>query len=655
MARFPRVSRCFGAVGVPLGEEIFLGLGGHNSQVQCTSQAMKIRLTQILNRLSLQTVLTVPFVLQIVGVVGVVGYLSFRNGQIAVSNLATQLRQELTARILQELNVKLKQPYVINQINAYSVLQGDIDVTTGKGEHQLWQQTKVFPFTNLIYCAIEKNGAFLGVGRSAGGIGDTIQISVANRSTSRFIRYYAIDATGRRSFLRSIGNKRYDPRLRPWYKAAKLAGQPVWSEVYLDFDALLPTITANTPIYDNNNGNLLGVCATDLILSEELNDFLRSLRISKSGIAFIMESSGQLIASSTKEPITLGRGENTRRLAARESENQLIRGVSQYLSHYYYDLEKVESASLDFLLDGDRQFLEVVRLRDQHGLDWIVVLAIPEHDFMDQIHRNTMSTVVLCLVALSVTVLIGFLITHWLTQPLRRLSKTAKAIAVGDWDKMVELDRSDVIGELSRSFSSMAHQLQESFNTLEERIERRTFELKQMNQILERLANVDVLTQVANRRYFDQYFADQWHSLAQEQQPLSLLLCDVDYFKRYNDTYGHQQGDYCLQQIAQLLTQSIHRPTDLVARYGGEEFVILMPNTDTNGAEHIAQHIQSTLHATKIPHQDSDWQQVTMSIGVATMFPHSQESHQLLFATADRALYQAKSRGRNGYCVGSHP
>ncbi|MEO1592572.1 MAG: cache domain-containing protein, partial [Cyanobacteria bacterium J06632_22] len=206
----------------------------------------------------LQTIITIPFVIQVIGVVGVVGYLSFKHGQATVDDLAIQLRAELTGRIFQQLEALVEQPDVINQINTNSLLQGDINVSAGKGEHQLWQQAKVFPSTNLIYCATEADGAFLGVGRS--GNGEGLHIQVANAATDRYFHYYDADPTGRRSFLTSKGNSVYDPRERPWYKDAKYQRRATWSDVYLDFDTQLPTITANAPVYDPRDGKFTGVC-----------------------------------------------------------------------------------------------------------------------------------------------------------------------------------------------------------------------------------------------------------------------------------------------------------------------------------------------------------------------------------------------------------
>lgn len=616
---------------------------------------MVSRLTQFLNRLPLKTVLTIPFVIQVVGAVGVVGYLSFKNGQAAVNDLAFQLRSELTGRILQQIQATVEHPYVINQINANSLIQGDIDVSTGRGEYQLWQQAQVFPSTNLIYCATEEDGAFLGVGRFGEINGDNLQIQVANQTTDRYFHYYDADSSGNRSFLRSKGNDQYDPRVRPWYKAAQLKQTATWSDVYLDFDTLRPTITANTPVYSSLDGRFLGVCSTDIILSKELNDFLGGLEISQSGIAFIIEPSGLLLATSTKETITSGKGKNTQLISANESSNALIQGATQFLKTTYESLDSVESAQHNFFLDGKRQFLQVVRFKDQRGLDWIVVLVVPENDFMERIHYNTQITFLLCIAALFVTIFIGLFITQWLTKPLLQLSATAKDIAKGEWQEVTELKRSDAIGDLSRSFSTMTHQLKESFTTLEKRVEERTLEIIQLNQELRGLANIDGLTQTANRRYFDHYLDQEWHRHARERQPLTLMLCDVDHFKGYNDTYGHLAGDRCLQQVAKVLTQNIRRPTDLVARYGGEEFAIVLSGTNTHRGIDLAQKISQTLREVQITHSASEKKHVTVSIGIATVIPNSQSDPHVLVASTDQALYAAKAEGRDCYCVASDP
>ncbi|EGJ34751.1 MULTISPECIES: PleD family two-component system response regulator [Moorena] len=173
-------------------------------------------------------------------------------------------------------------------------------------------------------------------------------------------------------------------------------------------------------------------------------------------------------------------------------------------------------------------------------------------------------------------------------------------------------------------------------------------QLKIANKELERLATIDGLTQVANRRAFDKYFNNEWYRLAREENPLSLVLCDIDFFKRYNDTYGHQSGDECLKQVAQILGEAAKRPGDLVARYGGEEFVVILPSTDIQGAIQVAETIETKLYKKAIPHSGSLVSDiVTVSLGGASTIPSVKSSPDNLFYEADKALYKAKTAGRN--------
>ncbi|HEY9889219.1 MAG TPA: hypothetical protein V6D02_12515, partial [Candidatus Obscuribacterales bacterium] len=210
---------------------------------------MAFRPRRLFKNLPLQTVFTIPFALQLIAAVGVVGYLSFKAGQQNVQELADQVRTELSARIHQQLAEMVEEPYIINQINANSLLRGEINVSTGAGTYQLWQQAKVFPTTNLVYCATASDGAFLGVGRSQGGIGEILQTYQANLDTDRFIYNYDMDMMGQPTLLQKKGTEKYDPRIRPWYIAAQTRREPTWSNIYLDFETLLPTITASTPVF----------------------------------------------------------------------------------------------------------------------------------------------------------------------------------------------------------------------------------------------------------------------------------------------------------------------------------------------------------------------------------------------------------------------
>jgi len=172
--------------------------------------------------------------------------------------------------------------------------------------------------------------------------------------------------------------------------------------------------------------------------------------------------------------------------------------------------------------------------------------------------------------------------------------------------------------------------------------------MKRQADMLRTIALVDGLTGVANRRKFDEELHADYLQCARDQQPLSLLMMDVDYFKKFNDSYGHQAGDECLHKIAQTIKLTLNRPYDLVARYGGEEFVCLLPATDAKGAALIAQHIQQHVHDLQIEHSTSTVDKhITLSIGVATITPINASNPMQLISAADQQLYAAKERGRN--------
>jgi diguanylate cyclase (GGDEF)-like protein/PAS domain S-box-containing protein len=166
------------------------------------------------------------------------------------------------------------------------------------------------------------------------------------------------------------------------------------------------------------------------------------------------------------------------------------------------------------------------------------------------------------------------------------------------------------------------------------------------------LAATDPLTGLANRRVFSERLDQEWKRAARERQPVSLLFIDGDHFKKFNDTYGHQAGDHCIRIIADTLSRVAKRPADLAARYGGEEFVLLLPNTDENGAKGIADYVRSSIESLAIPHEKNGRNGVvTVSIGIATEKPGRSDARQseFLVSRADQALYAAKAGGRN--CV----
>ncbi|MEL6578678.1 MAG: diguanylate cyclase [Cyanobacteria bacterium J06621_12] len=172
--------------------------------------------------------------------------------------------------------------------------------------------------------------------------------------------------------------------------------------------------------------------------------------------------------------------------------------------------------------------------------------------------------------------------------------------------------------------------------------------LLKLNQKLNRLATIDGLTGIANRHYLDEFLIKEWQRGKREQFSLALVLCDIDYFKQYNDCFGHQQGDMCLAKVAQAIAKVVNRPADLVARYGGEEFAIVLPRTSGENAMLVAEKICLQIEALNLTHPNSSVSdRVSLSLGVAAVIPDAQYTKKQLLVTADKALYQAKKQGRN--------
>ncbi|HEY9645455.1 MAG TPA: cache domain-containing protein [Chroococcidiopsis sp.] len=426
------------------------------------------RIVPALSRsLSLRAILILVFTGQIIGAVSLVGYLSFRNGQKAVNDLATQLRRELTARIDRELKGYFAIPHEINRLNADAFARGDIDVVTAsRGEHQLYQQMVVAPTVAFVYCGSQQNGEFFGVLRSPED--GSLQLSYGNASNRFFRSYYSLDVAGDRTYLLRQADKPFDARQRPWYKKAIRLERPVWTDIYIAFTTGLPNITAAVPVYDRSGRKLLGVCATDVVLPEEFRSFLQDLEIGHTGQAFVIDRQGNLISDSTNEPLMVGEGADAKSLPATASESPLVRGTANYLIKRFGGFEAIAgNQRFDFYLNGQRQFLEVVPFRDRYGLDWLIVVVVPETDFMAQINANSRNTIWLCAATLVVAIASSILTSRWLSGPILRFTQASEQIAAGDLDQQVEAAGIVELETLANAFNSMSNQLKESFTTLE--------------------------------------------------------------------------------------------------------------------------------------------------------------------------------------------
>ena len=430
---------------------------------------------------SLRAILVVPFVLQIFGAVGLTGWLSLRNGQQAIYEVTEQLRNEVSARIEQRLEGYLEAPRVIAQINANAIELEQVNVQeTASLTRQFWRQRFLFDSMRVsaIYFGAE-TAEFIGLGFQDN---QRWEIGRAGTSTGGKFYSYGVDDQGKPTEILERGRD-YDPRVRPWYQNAVEAGQPTWSDIYVDFKDPRLKITLVQPIHDHNQ-TLLGVVGVDFVLSH-IGEFLQTLQIGKSGQTFIMERSGLLVASSTRQRPFQTVGDTIERIHTLELESEegfLIRKVSRYLhQHFRQDFRQIEqSEQLNVVIDRQSYFLQVMPFADSKNLDWVIVVVVPEADFMEKINMNTRTTIQLCFVALILAIILGIFTSRWITRPILELSAASREIAHGKLAQKVQVKGIDELKVLSDSFNLMAAQLQASFKALkrtneelEMRVERR--------------------------------------------------------------------------------------------------------------------------------------------------------------------------------------
>jgi PAS domain S-box-containing protein len=467
-----------------------------NAQPDRTKHRQKLS-----RKLSLRLILIVPFLLQICLAVGLTGWLSLKNGQKAVKDVAKQLSSEVTERIAQNLGTFLNTPHQINQVNAAAIRQGQLNIRNLEElQRQFWEQIHIFKTSAAITLGNEQN-EFVGVENR-----DRRELVImrSDLSTDYSLLTYAASTSGDRAELRSI-DRDYDPRVRPWYRAAMRSGKPTWSQIFPQFTTQDLTIAAVQPFY-NKSGKLEAVLSTSIYLLQ-VGEFLRSLKIGQTGQSFIIEPNGFMVATSTEEKPFLADLSELDRLQASNSRNSLTRSTAQFLMHNFPDLGGMRaSESLVFNFEGKTQYVQVRPLRDSQGLDWLIVVVLPEDDFMEQIHTNTRTTILLCLCALAIAIILGIITSHWITQPILSLVEASEQLAkqfeadikdTNDLDlakeierqqnphhPLIEVDCVSEFGVLAQSFNQMAGQLQASFTTLE----KRNAELER--KVLERTAKI---------------------------------------------------------------------------------------------------------------------------------------------------------------------
>jgi HAMP domain-containing protein len=443
--------------------------------------------------LSLKWLLIIPFVLQIVAAVGLVGYLSYQSGQKAVDNLAKSLITEVSERINQNMISYFRKITEVTINNADALRLGiipwqNLDSNLGTIEQYLYQQAKAFSIGS--YIADEQKNVV-----TAGSNG----IRVSNKSTNYNLDYYLTDKQGKR--IKLIGslknyNPHNDPPNNPTYKMVKKENRSMWrltvSQVSVKGKIQRSLIAANSMPFYNRNNTFQGVVASAVMLSRT-GDFLKNLKIGQTGQAFIIDRDGLVIATSTGEvpfsqALLIPKADTTFkeekldpaqfRLNIINSSNLITQKTSAYLKNYFTGFHNINKAEqLHIEIDRKYYFVRIAPFQSEKDLDWLTIVVVPESDFMQEIQANTRMTFILCFLTLLIASILSIITASLITKPIRRLSLASKAIAEGQLNQTVEISGTAELKILAGSFNQMAHQLKESFETLEHRVEERTAEL----------------------------------------------------------------------------------------------------------------------------------------------------------------------------------
>jgi two-component system sensor histidine kinase ChiS len=432
------------------------------------------RLTRRWRPLSLNAILVVPFVLQIVGAVSLTGWLASRSSRYAVREAINELTIQVNDKIESHIDNYLKMPHLILQANGIAITTNILDSQDFTAlEQHFFSQLQFYTAVDYLFFG-RADGQFIGVQNLPGGM--VSKVRDARTAPLRVV--YQLDREGQH--VRQDSSSPYTPLDRPWYLAAVQRGRPTWSPIFTSAHLGVLQIAPAIPLY-NDDDELLGVLASTLQLSN-ISKFLDALTIGKSGFAVIIEPSGDLVAISTGESVADDEGE---RIRLTESRNPTIVSVAQQLEAEFGSFDRITQAkSVVYRVQGDALHVRATPFRDGRGLDWTIITIVPESDFMAEINASRRLTISLCAVAAIGAIGFGVLIVRWVTTPVRQLSDVAEQLAQGEWTSpQIPAARSKEVTRLATSFTHMSRQLQTSFHTLEQR----NAEMGNLNAELQRL------------------------------------------------------------------------------------------------------------------------------------------------------------------------
>ena len=595
---------------------------------------------------SLRTLLLIATLAPMPLMVGLAGWLVFTASIQAVEDLEHQQVDELADQLRNKVIDFFEVPRAAATFNAGQFKSGLASLDRREDLlRSFLLQLRQQPLLTLLSVGTA-DGGYLGAGRPPMGAERGLRILQADVPGGA-LRIDQVDDDNRRSTSAGTGNPHYDARARPWFQAALQAASLRWYPAYRyavdDPDGLFEGMGMGMSVaLRDEAGRLAGVLTADVALSQ-ISRFLRAEMARIGGIAFLTESDGALLASSGGEPIYHLDGGRARRVLADQSESPEIRLLGTRILHAGRVAGRLSMES-----EGRRYLARWQSIQLPDGPMLTIALALPESRYAEPAERALNRIGLLILGFWVVGVVAALLAAWWLSRPLRALSRWAEDLA-GGGGRFSPSVRSPVreVVVLAHALERMADRQRSHAQDLERQVAERTQALVQANQRLVGLSLTDGLTGLANRRHFDEVLAREGERSRRDRRPMSLLMLDVDWFKSYNDQYGHPAGDVVLCQIARILLESVRRPGDLAARYGGEEFAVILPGLAVHEAEGMAERIRARVEALAITHAHGLSGRVTISIGVAEMDLDDAHGAETLVGRADAALYRAKAGGRN--------